>query len=122
MKFAGIAALAALALSAQVSAAQQPGPPAGMAEPMRMMDSMNARLDTLVNRMNRATGTQKVTAMAAVLNQLVADRKAAQARMRQMMESRHGAMQMGLPDTSGNRPAKDSMAADTALGGHHPPK
>ncbi len=125
MKFAGIAALAALALSAQVLAAQQPGPPPGMAEPMRMMDSMNARLDTLVNRMNRATGTQKVTAMADVLNQLVADRKAAQARMRQMMESRHGAMQMGPPDPSGNRPAKptaDSTAADTALGGHHPPK
>lgn len=121
MKLAGIAALAALALSAQGLAAQQPGPPPGMAERMRIMDSTNARLDTLVNRMNRATGTQKVTAMADVINQLVADRRAMQIRMRQMMESPHGVM-MGTPDTAGKHPAHPApVGADTSLGGYHPP-
>lgn len=59
------AALAALVLSAHLVAAQQPAPPqqpdrrpsgmagpAGMAAQMQMMDSLNARLDTLVSRMN----------------------------------------------------------------------
>ena len=134
MRIATIAAGAALVLSAHVAAAQQPGPPqppdrppggmtgmSGMAEQMRMMDSLNARLDTLVNRMNRATGNKKVTAMAAVINELVAQRKAMQGHMRQMMESRQGMMihEMGQP-----APAKagaDSAAADTGHAAHHPP-
>jgi len=133
MRIATIAALAALALSVQVSAAQQPGPPpggmtgmSGMAEQMRMMDSLNARLDTLVNRMNRATGNKKVTAMAQVINELVAQRKAMQGHMRQMMESRQGMMMhmMGEPAPGEGRPPTsraDSAAADTGHAAHHPP-
>ncbi|HYL30433.1 MAG TPA: hypothetical protein VEU27_10950 [Gemmatimonadales bacterium] len=130
MRIAAIAAAAALALTAQV-AAQQPGPPGGMAgmpemaEHMRMTDSLNVHLDTLVNRMNRATGNKKVTAMADVINELVAQRRAMQGHMRQMMESQRGMMmqEMGKP-----APAKgpltsgaDSTAADTGHAAHHPP-
>ena len=130
MRIAAIAALAALALTAQVSA-QQPGPPGGMtgmpgmAEHMRTMDSLNVHLDTLVNRMNRATGNKKVTAMADVINELVAQRRAMQGHMREMMESRQGMM---MQDMGKPAPAKgpltsgaDSMAADTGHAAHHPP-
>ena len=136
MRIATIAALAALALSAQVSAAQQPGPPQppdqrpgtpGMAAQMQMMDSLNARLDTLLSRMNRATGNRKVAAMADVINELVAQRKMMQQHMRQMMESRQGMMMhmMGEPaPAEGRRPptsGADSAAADTGHTAHHPP-
>jgi hypothetical protein len=132
MRIAAIAGLAALALTAQVSA-QQPGPPQpggmtgmpGMAEHMRMMDSLNVHLDTLVNRMNRATGNKKVTAMADVINALVAQRRAMQGHMREMMESRQGMMmqEMGKPApakgplTSGG----DSTGADTGHAARQPP-
>jgi hypothetical protein len=135
---------AALVLVTQVLAAQQPSPPqapdhrrggmmsaSGMAEQMHMMDSLNARLDTLVSRMNRATGSRKVTAMAEVINELIAQRKVMHAHMRQMMESGEGMMHMmGQPTPSeGGPPAPktdsaktDSSAADTAgHAGHHPP-
>ncbi|HEX7338285.1 MAG TPA: hypothetical protein VF252_13855 [Gemmatimonadales bacterium] len=109
-------ALVTLFLSTQALAAQQPGQPAprdsmgrGMTmgmdmKDMRMMDSMNLRLDTLMVRMNRATGNAKVTAMAQVLNELVAQRQVMQTHMHQMMRS-HGAMMGGSkveakPDTS----------------------
>jgi hypothetical protein len=95
MKIVGIAGVAGLLMSAQILAAQQPGPPPhggmmrgpGMAQQMRMMDSLNARLDTLVSRMNRATGNKKVAAMAEVINELVAQRKAMHQQMRQMWSS-----------------------------------
>jgi hypothetical protein len=130
------AGISAVALTAQVLFAQQPGPPqppdqrpgmSGIAEQTRMMDSLNARLDTLVSRMNRATGNRKVTAMADVINELVAQRKAMQEHMRQMMESRQRMMmhmmgdstpaQSRRPPTSGT----DSAAADTGHAAHHPP-
>jgi hypothetical protein len=127
---------AALVLSAHVLAAQQPAPrqqpdSSGMpgasamaAQQMQMMDSLNARLDTLVSRMNRATGNRKVTAMADVINELVAQRKVMQDRMRQLMESREGMMHMmGRPAPAGRpAPTPDSTSADTAgHAGHHPP-
>jgi hypothetical protein len=131
------AGLAALVLSAHVVAAQQPTPPqprdrmtgkSEMAAQMQMRDSLNARLDTLVSRMNKATGNSKVTAMAAVINELVAQRKVMQEHMRQMMESREGAgmMRMMKEPAGGEHPAPtpgaDSMPADTAgHAGHHPP-
>jgi uncharacterized coiled-coil protein SlyX len=121
----------ALVLGAGALAAQQPGPPdqkqqqqehrqrAGMpvrpriAEHGRTMDSLNTRLDSLVARMNRATGSQKVAAMADVINELVAQRKAMQGHMRQMMGKREGMMDM----------MDDSATADTAgHADHHPPK
>ncbi len=40
------------------------------------MASLDAKLDSLVATMNSATGTQKVDAMAAVINELAAQRKA----------------------------------------------
>ncbi|HEU5171309.1 MAG TPA: hypothetical protein VFU46_12265 [Gemmatimonadales bacterium] len=117
--------MAALVLSAQVSAAQQPGPPQppgrptgmmggpGMAQHMQMMDSLNARLDTLVSRMNQATGNRKVTAMADVINELVAQRKAMHEHMRRMMESRQGMMMRMMADSA---PADTTGHAE-----HHPP-
>jgi hypothetical protein len=96
MRIVPIAGVAGVLMSAQILAAQQPGPPQppggmmrgpGMAQPMRMIDSLNARLDSLVSRMNRATGDKKVAAMAAVINELVAQRKVMHEHMRQMMQS-----------------------------------
>jgi hypothetical protein len=134
------ASLAALVLSAHVLAAQQPTAPqqpdrpdgmkgkSGMAARMQMMDSLNARVDTLVSRMNRATGNNKVTAMAAVINELVAQRKMMQEHMRQTMESREGMgmmRKMKEPAAGANpppTPGADSMPTDTAgHAGHHPP-
>lgn len=84
----------------------------GMADQMRMMDSMNNRLDSLVARLNRAAGASKVAAMADVINELVAQRKVMQERMHQMMGRRDAMMRM----------LEDSTAADTAgPAGHHPP-
>lgn len=100
---------------------------AGMADQMQMMDSLNARLDSLVARMNRATGDRKVAAMAGVINEMVAQRKAMQARMHKMMGGRDGMMHMiadsaPVPPDAGAR-AADSAAADTGgHAGHHPPK
>jgi hypothetical protein len=133
------AALAGLALSASAAAAQQTTPPhrpdrqpggmmgaEAMAAQMRVMDSLNARLDTLVSRMNRATGNRKVPAMAEVINELVAQRKAMHEHMRRMMESREGMMRkMHGPSPEGRpapAPRADSTPADTAdHTKHHPP-
>ena len=52
---------------------------------MAAMDSLDHRLDSLVERMTRAGGNQKVAAMAAVINELVAQRKLMRSHMRQMM-------------------------------------
>jgi hypothetical protein len=80
----------------------------GMQQQMMAMDSMNARLDTLVQRMNRASGNAKVSAMAQVINELVSQRRAMQRHMHQMM---HGRMMGG----------RDTAEADTsAHGGHRP--
>jgi len=96
-----VAGIAAVALSAQMLAAQDTSPPrqphrgdtaAGMQPSMMMMtmDSLNRRLDSLVNLMNRAKGERKVTAMADVINELVEQRKAMHRRMREMMHDRAG--------------------------------
>lgn len=128
-----IGGVAALVLSASTVAAQQPAPAtpgrqSGMAGgnqmSMMMMDSLNHRLDSLVSRMNRTNGNQKVQAMAAVINELVAQRKAMQERMHQMME-RGGMMGMMKDSTSaGGRPAVNpNTAADTTNhAAHHPPQ
>jgi hypothetical protein len=116
-------ALAALILSAPVLQAQQPDSDAskerapGMMmnqgrRQMAVMDSLNARLDTLLGRMNRAKGNAKVTAMAQVINELVAQRKAMQGHMRQMMQRHRGMMEMEI----------DSATADTAGHAEHHPQ
>lgn len=136
-------ATAALVLSAHVLVAQQPGqmrPQAQrgmtgdsamarqhMQQHMQMMASRNARLDSLVSRMNMATGNLKITAMADVINELVAERRMMQEHMRQMMGSGHGMMEKmkGKPSQRERRrptaPPKAS-AADTGHAEHHPPK
>ena len=73
--------------------------------------------------MNRATGNQKVAAMAAVINELVAQRSAMRKHMHQMMQS-HGMMERerrpaAAPPTS----PPDSTASDsTSHAEHHPPQ
>jgi hypothetical protein len=57
---------------------------------MEMMDSSEARLDQLVRAMNQATGQKKVQAMAAVINELVSQRKMMRAHMRLMMDHGEG--------------------------------
>jgi phage-related minor tail protein len=94
---------------------------------MATMDSLNQRLDSLVGRMNRASGNQKVQAMATVINELVAQRKVMQERMHRMMGGRDRMMKMmgdstAVTPNAGARGA-DSAASDTAgHAGHHPPK
>jgi len=128
---------AGLVLGAQLLQAQQPDSNAskergarsmmmnqGMRQ-MAAMDSMNARLDTLVGRMNRTKGNAKVTAMAHVVNELVAQRKAMQEHMRQMMQSRSGMMDMKTElkpaETAKPKAGTDSVAADTAGHVEHHP-
>ena len=122
----GATLVATLALTVHVAAAQQTAPSdsqgrgtmgmPGMAAHMRAMDSLDARLDTLVARMNRTTGNKKVAAMAEVLNELVAQRKLMQAHMRQIMESHRGMMpMMGAPSPHRTmpRPRHGTAAPDT---------
>ena len=91
---------------------------------MMMMDSLNHRLDSLVDRMNRAGGNQKVQAMAAVINELVIQRKAMQERMHRMME--RGGMPAMMSDSTSTRrspPVSPDTATDTTdHAAHHPPK
>jgi hypothetical protein len=125
-----IGGMVALALSASVLAAQQPqrqqpdthGQMANHDNMQMMMDSLNHRLDSLVGRMNRTTGNQKVQAMAAVINELVSQRKMMQNRMHRMMERGETGM-MDESTSTNRRPAKlDSAATDTAdHAAHHPP-
>ena len=128
-----IGGLAVLVLSVSTAAAQQPGAPTpdrrsgmggGNQMSMMMMDSLNHRLDSLVNRMNRSSGNQKVQAMAAVINELVAQRKAMQERMHQMME-RGGITGMMNDSTSTDRKpplSPDSPTDTTNHAAHHPPQ
>ena len=57
---------------------------------IEQMQAMNAKLDSLVETMNQAEGDQKVDAMAAVVNELVAQRTA--------MSQTMGCMQPGMTD------------------------
>lgn len=132
MRIVTILPVATLMLAAPVLAAQQPQPgpgrPANTAmaqQRMRMMDSLNVRLDTLVSRMNQTTGAKKVAAMAEVITELVAQRKQMQ-HMRGMMQSGRGMMMpMGeapAPGESGRPPAPgDSPGADSAAHEEHHP-
>lgn len=86
---------------------------------MAAMDSLDRRLDSLVDRMNRAGGDQKVAAMAAVINELVAQRKAMRSHMQEMMKMMGG---HGPAAPSARTPAMapDTAASDTAHTAHHP--
>ena len=109
------------AVSAQQSADSTPRhAPMGHMGPMGAMDmtmmhdSADARLDSLVAAMNAAKGDRKVKAMAQVINELVAQRKAMHEHMRTMMRSggmrRHPDGDSGMMhhDGMGGPPAPDS--------------
>lgn len=132
MKIVGLGvAMVALTLSAGTLAAQRPTSPpqerheqrqTGMKDHMRMVESANARLDSLVTRMNRTTGAAKVTAMADVINELVAQRAAMQEHMQGMMGGQEG-MTPGMRDSMPARrhaPAARPDSADAARAEHHP--
>ena len=106
----GMATALAMACASGL-AAQQPGahPGAGprhgtdsagatmhamMQQHAREIDSLDARLDSLVNRMNRSTGNARVEAMAAVITELVAQRRSMRTHHREMM---HGPGMMHRP-------------------------
>ena len=98
----GIATALAMACASGLAAQQPgghpgPGPRHGtdsagarmhtmMQQHAREMDSLDARLDSLVNRMNRSTGNARMEAMAAVLTELVAQRRAMRTHHREMMD------------------------------------
>ncbi len=53
---------------------------------MAEMESMDAKLDSLVAAMNAATGDNKVDAIAAVLEELVGQRKVMREKMQHMIQ------------------------------------
>ena len=119
--------LAGSVLLASGVSAQQPGRQHGDTTSMRdrrmmdmmtmsMMDSADARLDRLVSTMNRATDSRKLQAMAAVINEMVAQRKTMRAHARKMMRG-PGGMKPSSPDTAPT-PAKPDTS-DHAQ--HHEP-
>jgi hypothetical protein len=134
MKIGMIGGMVALAFAVSTAAAQQtpgtppnhrPGMEARGTMGMAMMDSLNHRLDSLVDRMNRATGNQKTQAMAAVINELVAQRKIMQGHMHRMMQGE--AMKGMMRDSSrmSTKPTArdDGPPADsTDHAAHHPPQ
>lgn len=119
--------LAGSFLLASGASAQEPGRQQGdtanamhgrpmSGEMMSMMDSADARLDRLVSTMNKTTGSRKVQAVAAVINELVAQRKMMRMHAKQMMGP-DGMMGNG---TGGRRNMMQNMrpaSPDTA----HPP-
>lgn len=84
---------------------------------MSMMDSADARLDRLVSTMNKTTGSRKVQAMAAVINELVAQRKMMRMHAMQMMMGRDGMMGNGAGGGRNMRQNMRPASPDTA----HPP-
>ena len=120
-----------LALAALAVAAQQPTQPPMMGEKkmdesmmahhkemMATMETMDARLDELVKKMNAATRSRKADAVAAVVNELVAQRKQMRehmmtmqpAMMKHMMEHMQTGMMKGMADSMSGCPMMKSMA------------
>ena len=123
MKLPALAAALALAavLSVPSSAsAQQPRdsmrrrvPDSTMMRMMAMHDSADARLDSLVRAMNAATGNRKVDAMAAVINELVDQRRLMREHMRGMMMHRPHPGMMG-PGVQRRSTASPTPTHDTS--------
>ena len=114
--------LVAMAVAAPAIFAQQPATPATPPVTMQhehqamkgesmdcqaMMEKMHAsqkaldeKLDGLISQMNKASGSAKVDRMAAVINELVSQRKQMHSQMMtmmpQMMEHMMGHMQSGM--------------------------
>jgi hypothetical protein len=66
-----------------------------------------SRLDRLVSTMNRTTGSRKVQAMTAVINELVAQRKMMRMHARQMMGT-DGMMGNGMGADTSHRRSSDT--------------
>jgi hypothetical protein len=98
-------------------------------EMMAKMEAMDARLDDLVKKMNAATGSRKSDAVAAVVNELVAQRKQMREQMMGMMPEmmkhmsdhmRRGMMK-GMDDSMAECPMMKGMTSGKdAHAGHHP--
>jgi len=72
-------------------------PPQGMHDMTKMHDAMmaemkaaDARLDALVNDMNKATGEDRIAALTAVVNEMVRQHKGMHARMGEMQQMMGG--------------------------------
>jgi len=126
-----IGGIIVLMLTASTAPAQQtgaeprnphPGMGAGHGMAMMMSDALNRRLDSLVTRMNGATGSRKVDAMAAVITELVTQRKMMMEHMHAQMMSGGTMPMMGDSVPPGPRPAgKADTAVDTTdHAAHHP--
>ena len=107
--------LLAASLTPVALSAQQPGRPdsAMMMNHETMMQQVqaaDARMDRLVGEMNRATGQKKVDAMAAVINELVAQRKQMRSHMMQIMQRMHSEHMMGGPRMAPPTPADSAHA------------
>ena len=85
---------------------------------MAEMKASDAKLDALLKDMNSVSGDARVTAMAAVVNELVRQHKAMHARMgqmhQQMMGGRGGAMAPGAAAPSAGAPAAAAGARGPA--------
>jgi hypothetical protein len=85
---------------------------------MAKMEAMDARLDELVKTMNATTGSKKTNAVAAVLNELIAQRKqmrddmmAMQPEMMKHMMAHMGmGMMKGMEESMAKCPMMKTMA------------
>ena len=148
-----IPALAVLFLAALTLPAQQPAPAPPAAQKMEMpgkpgmmdgkmdesmmahhkemmakMEAMDARLDELVKKMNAATGSKKSDAVAAVVNELVTQRKEmrdhmmamAPEMMKHMMAHMRMGMMKGMEDSMATCPMMKGMAPGKDGHSQHP--
>ena len=87
-------------------------------EMMAKMEAMDARLDELVKKMNAVTGSKKTAAMAAVINEFVAQRKQMRDQMmamqpemmKHMMAHMRMGMMKGMEDSMAKCPMMKTMA------------
>jgi Spy/CpxP family protein refolding chaperone len=87
-------------------------------EMMAKMEAMDSRLDDLVKKMNAAKGSKKADAVAAVANELVAQRKQMREQMmtmqpemmKHLMEHMRMGMMKGMEDSMAKCPMMKSMA------------
>jgi hypothetical protein len=91
-------------------------------EMMAKMEAMDSRLDDLVTKMNAAKGSRKADAVAAVVNELVAQRKQMREHMmamqpqmmKHMMEHMHAGMKKGMMESMSDCPMMKGMAGPPA--------
>ena len=87
-------------------------------EMMAKMEAMDSRLDDLVKKMNAAKGSKKADSVAAVVNELVAQRKQMREQMmamqpemmKHMMKHMKMGMMKGMEDSMAECPMMKSMA------------